>query len=1246
MADSSILSARGGLLPKFASSPLFSENAYDRPESPSLSRRRTSIENLKKASRVKNSSMFAREQASEYDPTCPIALERPLASGRPLVASMQVNPAPAPQTADVDAAKSHIPARGHRRGESQNKIPLLNARKHERIQSEDRNTKSPSPMPSRNQPSPTKSSLSNKHNTLPRSFDSSTMYESEDDEDKVTPARPLRRQAKSVQFDTAPPQVNMYEAATPDPSSVASGSREGSFDRDDDTDEDNEMYDMDRAYDDDSFDASLEDTKKTPVVLPEDWRGMTPDVADADLVANFEDPFRAPREQGTPSEEWHKYRTASVDSETDSRPLPPVPQATEGSRRHSANILDRIQNSSRTLPSLPSAASVSKADILGMKDNAMSLEERLRLMGINDAAVERSNTDQALREKSRLQKHGLDIQIHEDDDVKQSVEEAKTASSSLPDFSFPIISREAILRKVQSRSTLEVETESSFSYDVQNLDPDVPIPSCETSHLEPQIHTDVRIKQEDDGSSYDLYSIPAMETGDFSLNFDGGSRDGSVIHHALRDPSESVYSAEDGTHSSSNDDDGPPTPRQDDVANTPQFDAVQDFDDALDMPENSLLDDSQLNAELTSFYSTCDNDLPKRDITPQLALSPPVQETEPLETCQFQEVEQSQAELSEPGSPQSVVHHPMPSSSPVLDQDMGDVEELGMLEEPETVEQVGMVEKVEMVEEVEEIPEPIATIKSPGGKLKTRPSLTPADTATMAATRRQVSGSYAPPVPDKSLQRMSIGAFPDGPDAKEKDAIDRAVKEHKKRRESFRSPLDLPGDSIGEDLSLDLDKEFDRVIESSKVNLHITLLTERKSNSVLQKGYLMRQNTKVVVAKRNFSNERTSSDLDRPLSADDAIKSGGAVRKPSHERAKSWTTEPWNGKARRRSLRSVDRNAPTSTAPPMPGQESAVGGLVTLAEDSAAQFEDTDDGVERGRLFVKVVGVKDLDLPLPKHERSFFQLTLDNGLHCVTTSKLELGRSAPIGQEFELIVLNDLEFQLTLQTQITRPAEIITPQVSPQKTNFSTKKSSTLSRFLASPKKRREQERLVQQQEDEERKASQRRLQETARRSQAPATAWDLQHELVGEDGSFGRAYISLKNHEDACFGRPITVDIPIFNEWAVEDPNIASSVKSKRGNNVRRRPPYQIGNLALQLLYVPRPKGLREEDMPKSMNSCVREMAAAETVTSTGEYEGFLSQQGGDCPVSCHHSTPLYKRLILFPSSGVGATSACMSQI
>ena len=61
---------------------------------------------------------------------------------------------------------------------------------------------------------------------------------------------------------------------------------------------------------------------------------------------------------------------------------------------------------------------------------------------------------------------------------------------------------------------------------------------------------------------------------------------------------------------------------------------------------------------------------------------------------------------------------------------------------------------------------------------------------------------------------------------------------------------------------------------------------------------------------------------------------------------------------------------------------------------------------------------------------------------------------------------------------------------------------------------------------------------------------------------------------------------------------------------------PYKIGKLELQLLYVPKPKEATDDDMPKSMNACVRELQEAER-TSQQFFEGHLSQQGGDCPVS-----------------------------
>ena len=245
-------------------------------------------------------------------------------------------------------------------------------------------------------------------------------------------------------------------------------------------------------------------------------------------------------------------------------------------------------------------------------------------------------------------------------------------------------------------------------------------------------------------------------------------------------------------------------------------------------------------------------------------------------------------------------------------------------------------------------------------------------------------------------------------------------------------------------------------------------------------------------------------------------------------------------------------------------------------------------------------------------ERSYFALTLDNGLHCVTTAWLELGKFAPIGQEFELVVLNELEFQLTLQTKLEEPKPQ-PPPPSPTK-SVKTPKSSTFSRVFASPRKRKELE--LKQQEEAQKAARQKQVDAQASRRPMQLSAWDLLHDLVAKDGSFARSYICLKDHESRAYGRPFTVDVPCFNEWAMEEVRTISSARNGRGPTMQRKAPYKIGKLELQLLFVPKPKGALEEDMPKSMNACIRELQEAETATEK-VWEGNLSQQGGDCPVS-----------------------------
>ncbi|KAI5288390.1 Bud site selection protein bud4, partial [Ascosphaera atra] len=183
---------------------------------------------------------------------------------------------------------------------------------------------------------------------------------------------------------------------------------------------------------------------------------------------------------------------------------------------------------------------------------------------------------------------------------------------------------------------------------------------------------------------------------------------------------------------------------------------------------------------------------------------------------------------------------------------------------------------------------------------------------------------------------------------------------------------------------------------------------------------------------------------------------------------------------------------------------------------------------------------------------------------------------------------------------------------------------STFSRVFGSPKKRKEMEMRMQQ--EMQHQAELERMRERAWLTQH-VDPWERVRPLVAKDGSFARAYISLSEHEKAAFGRPYTTQVACFNEWAVEPTAASATVASRMSKKSpatmstmpqmqgsRRRPPYRIGNLELQLLYVPKPKGAEDKDMPKSMNAAVRELKEAQEAT-TKEWKGFLSQQGGDCP-------------------------------
>lgn len=225
-----------------------------------------------------------------------------------------------------------------------------------------------------------------------------------------------------------------------------------------------------------------------------------------------------------------------------------------------------------------------------------------------------------------------------------------------------------------------------------------------------------------------------------------------------------------------------------------------------------------------------------------------------------------------------------------------------------------------------------------------------------------------PPIPERHRNRPSLNLERGSTD-------DEASARELERNSSFKKKsLTL---DIGNDLGLGLDQDFDRVIEAQKVAFLLSTMrstpidragqascsTEPQfdescanQNYREQRGYLMRQNTKLVVAS---SNDEKSDDFHDTRSAGNS-----PVKK---ERPQSWTVEPWNGKMRKSSVR--DRSNPRKkpapgSMPPLPGQDSNATGLGILSEEIAEAAPE--EGGERGRLFVKVIGVKDLDLPLPR----------------------------------------------------------------------------------------------------------------------------------------------------------------------------------------------------------------------------------------------------------------------------------------
>lgn len=261
---------------------------------------------------------------------------------------------------------------------------------------------------------------------------------------------------------------------------------------------------------------------------------------------------------------------------------------------------------------------------------------------------------------------------------------------------------------------------------------------------------------------------------------------------------------------------------------------------------------------------------------------------------------------------------------------------------------------------------------------------------------------------------------------------------------------------------------------------------------------------------------------------------------------------------------------------------------------------------DRGRLFLKVEGLKDLRLPLDASRNQKVTLTLDNGLQTVTTSPTPLAELKktgliPIDQEFELLVGDDLELILTMNAIQDLPPKSIassllpagnlatTPPSSPKKKRFS---------FFGSPKKKE--------------KATIGNI-----GSPVQQLSKDPWTDMIGPNGEFGRAYIVESQFEAEIYGRKQTFVVSCFNEWAVKRRPITHDFSQpKKGQkppqfSAIKKEPFRIGGLQVSMLYIP--KFCKSEQLPGSMRQCLHELKRASAYRGV-HFEGYLSQQGGDC--------------------------------
>jgi len=752
--------------------------------------RRSSLEKLKRASRVQNNSkLFNKSDAKAVRPT----------------SYPQVPPAFTPIFSRTGSVRTSIASTSSNASSNTtergggSRIPLPKSKKSESIQRASTPPTNPPLTGILHSPirlSPTKSSLLSSHK--------SNSYDSEEGDPNRSPVR----RPKSVSWDKDEPHVLEYELVTPDPS--VDGSPCADYDSDE------------YGYEDE------DDLENTPVIEPNGWR-ITPEP-----IHDREEAYSTPSPNGS------------------SRPLPPIPG------------LPRSDSSSpsgaRPLPNPP----LTKAEL--QNQSTMTMEERMRRMMEGNDPTRRLSWDPTNRRRSR---HGTEfhnglgigvdtiptdtlLQEHEnvarmtecttsdrDESSPNSNREPDSesivttsqyeSSASASDYEPPQLTRESIRRQVEERRHQHAQDEEHARGGRES--PRYYYSSSESRHDDEESFVKDEPTTDEEG---DMYAMPDMRNVRPASRFATRSPDTDVVTESEAslyedDDEQSQYSVQEVVvvEEEEEEEEQPDTPRQGNtpVPGSPASLATESTQSSLAL-ENKMMDlhlDDEENkrVSLPDFSSILDDGLGLgKYMTPSPPATAAAKEEGVVEgpstatAREFLDEEMSDRVPSDEESDTgSVIRHKIEYSD---DEDY----------EEEYDEEDG---EVPTTRSPSPVAESIATIRAPGGKLKTRASATPADIAAMAAARRHVSGDQRnpPPVPripngyrsegDSETGESSGGEESTGGAGGQSDGetVSRRVSGARRRKISATLP------ALGEfefDLKLDdLNDEFDRVIEKQKV---------------------------------------------------------------------------------------------------------------------------------------------------------------------------------------------------------------------------------------------------------------------------------------------------------------------------------------------------------------------------------------------------------------------------------------------